>query len=100
MRNRGGLCPRVRVDAVGSGIVSQAGGVLLVDTARATGLDRALSVALARWRKRLAVHDPGKVVWDLAVTLALGRLPGRCRGCCAPSRGCTGGSPPTPRCPG
>ncbi|MGH3626670.1 MAG: IS1380 family transposase, partial [Sciscionella sp.] len=36
------------------------------------GLDRALSGALARWRKPMARHDPGKVIADLAITLALG----------------------------
>lgn len=67
-----GLYPRVRVDTDGSGVVSQAGGVALVETIRASGLDRALSVALGPWRKPLAVHDPAKVITDLAVTLALG----------------------------
>ncbi|HVV76349.1 MAG TPA: IS1380 family transposase [Mycobacteriales bacterium] len=69
---RNGLYPRVQVDTAGAGVVSQAGGVALVEAARATGLDRALSTALAPWRKPLAVHDPGKVITDLAVTLALG----------------------------
>ena len=72
MRNSSGSYPRVRVDAAGAGVVSQAGGVLLVEAARTAGLDRALAAALGRWRKPLAVHDPGKVVLDLAVTLALG----------------------------
>ena len=31
-----------------------------------------MSAALSGWRKPLAVHDPAKVVLDLAVTLALG----------------------------
>jgi hypothetical protein len=53
-------------------VVSQAGGVLLVETMRATGFDRLLSAVLARWRKPNAVHDPAKVVCDLAVTLGLG----------------------------
>jgi hypothetical protein len=35
-------------------------------------LDAALSAALGRWRKPLAVHDPAKVLLDLAVTLGLG----------------------------
>jgi Transposase DDE domain group 1 len=52
--------------------VSQAGGVALVETVRAAGLDRALSMALARWRKPTARHDPGKVITDLAIALALG----------------------------
>jgi hypothetical protein len=52
--------------------VSQGGGVALVEAARASGLDRALSVALAPWRKQMAIHDPGKVICDLAVALAIG----------------------------
>jgi len=67
-----GLYPRLRVDTSGSAAVAQAGGVLLTETARASGVDRALSAALAPWRKPLAVHDPAKVVLDVAVALALG----------------------------
>jgi len=52
--------------------VGQAGGVLLTDVVTATGLGPELSAALARWRKPLAVHDPAKVITDLAITLALG----------------------------
>jgi hypothetical protein len=52
--------------------VGQAGGVLLTETIRAAGLDVGLSAGLARWRRPGAVHDPGKVLLDLAVTLALG----------------------------
>ena len=52
--------------------MSQAGAVLLIETIRATGLDRALREALEPWRKPTAVHDPAKVVLDLAVTLAAG----------------------------
>jgi hypothetical protein len=70
--NRSGLYPRVQADARGFGVVSQAGGVALVETIRVAGLDRALSAALAPWRKPLAIHDPGKVIIDLAVALALG----------------------------
>ena len=72
MRESTGLYPRVRTDAAGTGVVSQAGAVLLTDTVRAAGLDRALSVALERWRKPTAVHDPAKVLCDLAVSLAVG----------------------------
>jgi Transposase DDE domain group 1 len=64
--------PRLVVSADGTGIVSQAGGVLLTRTLRATGLDAGLTTALGRWRPGRAVHDPGKVIADLAVTLALG----------------------------
>ena len=72
MKKATGFYPRVQVDAAGSGVVSQAGGVALVETVRASGIDRALRAALAPWCKPLAVHDPAKVVIDLAVTLALG----------------------------
>jgi hypothetical protein len=67
-----GLYPPVQADTFGAGVVSQSGGVTLVETVRAAGLDRALSVALARWRKPMAIHDPGKVITDLAIALALG----------------------------
>jgi DDE family transposase len=67
-----GFYPRVLVDAAGSGVVSQAGGVAVVETVRASGIDRTLSAALMGWRKPAAVHDPAKVVVDLAVTLAVG----------------------------
>ncbi|TDD83502.1 hypothetical protein E1293_14580 [Actinomadura darangshiensis] len=63
---------KLAVSSDGAGIVGQAGGVLLIETLRVTGLDRALSAGLERWRRPRAVHDPGKVVADLAVTLALG----------------------------
>ena len=53
-------------------MVSQAGGVLLVETARRTGLAAALSTALAPWRKPRTVHDPGKVLLDVALAVALG----------------------------
>jgi Transposase DDE domain group 1 len=69
---RSGLYPCPVVDTAGSMVVSQAGGVLLTETVRAVGLDRALSGALAPWRPANAVHDPAKVLLDLAVTLAVG----------------------------
>jgi hypothetical protein len=53
-------------------VVSNAGAVLLVQTATTLGLDHALSVALGRWRRPTAIHDPGKIVCDLALTLAIG----------------------------
>jgi DDE family transposase len=64
--------PKMIVSADGRGIVSAAGGVLLTRTLRVTGLDRGLSQGLERWRPSRAVHDPGKVIADLAVTLAMG----------------------------
>ncbi len=67
-----GVYPSVRVDAAGLGVVSHAGGLLLTETVRVSGLGRALSVALVPWRPARAVHDPGKLMCDLAVSLALG----------------------------
>jgi len=52
--------------------VSQAGAVLLWETLRVTGLGRELSQGLSRWRAPRAVHDPGKIVADLAAAVALG----------------------------
>ena len=52
--------------------MSLSGARLLLEMARVTGLDVALSVALERWRKPRSVHDPGKIVLDLAVMLAAG----------------------------
>jgi hypothetical protein len=60
------------VSADGRGLVSQAGSVLLWETMRVTGLARGLSENLARWRGPRAVHDPGKIVADLAAAVALG----------------------------
>jgi len=53
-------------------LISSAGGSLLLDTARVSGLAVGLSTALRTWRRPRAVHDPGKVLLDLAVAVALG----------------------------
>lgn len=67
-----GSYPRLQIDTADVAAVGHAGGVMLTETARASGLGQSLSAALAPWRKPLAVHDPGKVLLDLAITLALG----------------------------
>ena len=72
MKKRSRFYPRVQVDTDSVPAVGQAGGVLLTDTVAAAGLDAALVAALAPWRRPLAVRDPGKVVLDLALALALG----------------------------
>jgi hypothetical protein len=64
--------PKITVTADGSGVVSQAGAVLLTRALAVTGLEAGLSAGLARWRAPRATHDPGKIIADLAVTLALG----------------------------
>ncbi|GHA01365.1 IS1380 family transposase [Streptomyces echinoruber] len=72
MKKRIGSYPRVRVEGGGRGAISQAGAVLLVETVRKTGLDAAISAALEPWRKPRAVHDPGKILLDVALAVALG----------------------------
>lgn len=64
--------PWLSVISSGESLISSAGGTLLAQTGRVCGLERALSVALRPWRPRLAVHDPGKIVADLAIAVALG----------------------------
>lgn len=72
MKKTTGFYPRLCVDTTGCSAVGQTGGVLLTETVRVSGLGVELSAALGRWRKPTAVHDPAKVVLDLALTLALG----------------------------
>ncbi|MET9020805.1 IS1380 family transposase [Actinopolymorpha sp. NPDC004070] len=60
------------MDSARESLVSSSGGLLLARTVRVSGLARALSVALAPWRGRRAVHDPGKVICDLVTAVALG----------------------------
>ena len=72
MVNGTGLYPQAGAEAGEVPAVGPAGARLLTGTVRATGLDTALSRALAPWRRPLAVHDPGKIVVDLALCAALG----------------------------
>lgn len=63
---------RVEVTPDGEGIVSGAGAMLLARVADRTGLTAALSTGLADVYGRRSAHDPGRVVRDLAVMLAMG----------------------------
>lgn len=72
MKNISRFYPRVHTDTTGSAAVGQAGGVLLTETVRASGIGEFLTAGLAPWRMPSAVHDPAKVILDLALTLALG----------------------------
>ncbi|MDA0636620.1 transposase, partial [Nonomuraea sp. MCN248] len=63
---------KISLSADANGLLSHAGGFLLTRTLAITGLNRALSHELERWRPSRAVHDPGKVIADLALTVALG----------------------------
>ena len=62
----------VKVAADGDGLVSHAGSALLARVADATGLTRALSVAVGEPGLRAGSHDRGRVIRDLAVMLADG----------------------------
>jgi hypothetical protein len=53
---------KVMVSADGTGIVSQAGGLLLIRTLRATGPDRGLDTARERWRPCTAPELDAKAV--------------------------------------
>ena len=63
---------KITVSADGRGLVSQAGALLLAEAARVTGLGQGLPAGLARWRAPRAVHDPGKILTDLVMAVALG----------------------------
>jgi hypothetical protein len=56
--------PSLKIEDGGTGV--------LLRTAEKTGLTRELSDASMSWRRPGAVHDPGKIVLDLAVALAVG----------------------------
>jgi hypothetical protein len=62
----------VEVTADGEGLVSHAGSALLARVADKTGFTGALSRRLWAMKERRSGHDPGRVVRDLAVTLADG----------------------------
>jgi hypothetical protein len=70
--NRTARFGTVEVTADGEGLVSHAGAALLVELADRAGLTGALSEALAPTRERRSVHDPGRVLRDVAVMLADG----------------------------
>jgi Transposase DDE domain group 1 len=72
VKKRSRCYPGLAVDGRGSSVVPNAGAVVLLRAAEVVGLDAALSAALSPWRRPLARHDPGKVVLDLAVSLAVG----------------------------
>jgi len=72
VKKASGFYPSVRVDSAPVAAVGSAGGVLLTKTAELIGVSAAMREALSAWRKPTAVHDPGKVLTDVAVALALG----------------------------
>ena len=59
MNQTTGFYPRLQVDTARCSAVGQAGGVLLTETIRASGLGRELSAA-GELAQAAAVHDPAK----------------------------------------
>ncbi|EME22673.1 transposase, IS4 family protein [Rhodococcus triatomae BKS 15-14] len=66
------LHPPLVLDSGRESLISSSGALLVRETVRLSGLDRVLSAALAQWRAPRTVHDPGKVLIDLATAVALG----------------------------
>ena len=69
---RDGRPVTAEVAADGAGLASHAGSALIAQVADELGLTRALSLRLAGLKQRRRGHDPGRVIRDLAVTLADG----------------------------
>ncbi|NSL42703.1 transposase [Streptomyces sp. 8P21H-1] len=66
-----GPYPRIRIEGGSWAVVSQAGDVLLVETACKADLDTVISAALLPRRKGRAEHDPGGILLDAALAVAL-----------------------------
>jgi hypothetical protein len=64
--------PRLHVDTAPNNALGQAGGMLLTETVHTSGLGHHLKHGLTAWKKPFAIHDPGKILTDIAITLALG----------------------------
>lgn len=63
---------QLQVSATGQGLVSRGGIALLAETVRVAGLERQLRGVLSPWHRPRAVHDPARVVVQLAEALAAG----------------------------
>lgn len=72
MKNSTVYYPRMQATGDGAGIVSHAGTILLTRTAEVTGLTGALRSSLTPWSSVAAIHDPAKILLDLAVSIAAG----------------------------
>lgn len=100
MKKTTGPYPVLTVDGGGSSVVPHAGATLLLRTAQTVGLTAGLSKVLAPWRKPLAIHDPAKIVLDLAVSLAMGGTVWPTSPSSVPARRCSDWSPRTRPCRG
>ena len=66
------LVRRVEVASDAEGLISHSGAFLVAELADRVGLTGALSEAMASTRSRRSAHDPGRVLRDLAVSIADG----------------------------
>src|SRR5690606_10303362 len=66
------LYPPLVLDRGRESLISSSGALLLRETIRVSTLGRALSQVLTPWRSPRSIHDPGKVLIDLATAVALG----------------------------
>jgi len=64
------LAAKVEVTSDGEGLTSRSGAYLLTELADRLGLTSALSLAMAPTRSRRSAHDPGRVIPDLATSIA------------------------------
>jgi Transposase DDE domain group 1 len=69
---KGSRCGGFRVEAGRESLISSTGASLLLQCAQVSGLTSGLSRQLQPWRALRAVHDPGKTVLDMAMSIALG----------------------------
>ena len=100
MKKTTGFYPRVQVDTARCSAVGQAGGVLLIETIRTSGLDAGCR---RRWRRgasrsRCMTRQDRAAIWRCRWRWAGTAWP--ISRCCGPSRACSAGSPPTRRCRG
>lgn len=64
--------PNLVLDPVRESLISSSGALLIKEAVRVADLDRGLSRALSNWRPSRATHEPGKVLLDVAIAVALG----------------------------
>jgi hypothetical protein len=64
--------PNLVLDPARESLISSSGALLLQETVRVIDVARGLSQALSPWRAARTVHDPGKVLLDVAMAVALG----------------------------
>lgn len=64
--------PSLVLDPVRESLISSSGALLIKEVVRVTGVERNLSRMLSGWRPARAMHDPGKVLLDVATAVALG----------------------------